>query len=171
MAKRSSVARLVVMIVVAVGLFMTLALGEDYVREFLARRQNLVVVGGDLAGVGQTVKKYDFLLVKAYAQDKPSLLAPVATEEQVAKVRLYMTYDQVEKKRKMTAELKNLFVEKTEKKGKKATVHSVETWAYRYKDNGTGKTFGRVTGSYKVTYSLVKVEGKWLVENLQAKPN
>lgn len=159
------------MIVVAVGLFMALALGEDYVRGFLARRQKGPVVSGDLAGVGQTVKRYDFLLVKAYSQDKPSLLAPVATEEQIAKVRLYMTYDQVEKERKMIAELKNLSIEKTEKKGKKATVRSVETWVYYYKDKKSGREFGRTSGTYRVTYNLVNTTGTWLVSGLKATEN
>jgi len=169
MAKRSSSFKLIIMIVVAVALFMGLALGEDYARGFITRWQNRGAAATAATAVGKTIEKYNQTLVKAYEQEKPSLLSPVATERQITDVRLYMTYDKVEKKRKMSVELKSLLIDKIKKKGAKATALTTETWVYNFKDLNTGKESGRAVESYRVTYNLKKTGGLWLVDSLKAK--
>ena len=157
------------MIVIAVVLFMVLALGEDIVGGFLARRQHRAVVTGATTAVGKTIAKYNQILIQAYKQDKPSLLMPVATERQITDVRLYMTYQEIEKKRKLINVLKDLRIDKTKTGKTKATAWTNETWEYYYIDMQTRKEFGRTTESYKVTYQLIKMYDAWQVDRLTAK--
>lgn len=167
MAKSSSFKRLLLMILVAVTLFMGLALGEDYVRVYFKRGQRQAVITGAADDVGRTVKRYDQLLIKAYAQDKPSLLESVAGDDQVTKVRLYMTDDQTQKQRRLIIELRSLAIDKVVKRKKTATAFTTETWDYHYEDTVTGKAFDQTTESYKVKYNLTKSGSRWFVQSLE----
>lgn len=156
------------MILVSVGLFIVLALGEDYGRQVVKRWQRASAPDAS-EEIEKTVRRYDEILSSAYDQDRPSLLASVATEGQIRKVRLYMTYDQVEKKRKLVTELKSLSVSEIKRKGKKGTAKTTETWEYYYKDLNTGKSFGKKVINYEVSYNLIRLSGDWLVDSLDVK--
>ena len=157
------------MVVIAIVLFMGLALGEDYANGLLRRwrgGQAKATASDDATNVA---KKYVQVLPLAYDKTSPKLLENVATEKQITQVRLLMAYNHWELKKKFVGNLKSQAIDKVEVKGKKATVTATEVWDYHYLVEETGKVVDKTTDSYKVSYKLVKQGKEWFIDAIESK--
>lgn len=167
--KRGPVFRLLIMALIAIVVFMGLALGEDYANGILKRWRAGQAAGTQSDKVSKIANRYPSILEKAYDKTSPKLLKSVTTEKQITKVRLYMAYNHWELKKKFVGVLKNQTIDSVKVKGKKATVKVTETWDSHYLVEENGKVVDKTTESYKVDYGLVKKGSKWLVNTVESK--
>lgn len=169
-SKRTSPAKLLLAVLIAVIIFVGLALAEDHGRRYLNRRAEAQKTVAERDTAEKAVVSYTQALIKSYDQTSLKLLAKSATDGQISRVRLFMAYNHFELKRKLIAGLKRQDFEGVSVKGRRATVRAAETWGYRYLDEKTGEAVEDSSESLMVTYRLRREKSGWLVDSLEAKP-
>lgn len=166
--RRRGIKRLLQMILLAIILFFALVFLEDYLRGVFKSWQTQREKIQNEETVKETVKNYNEILMTVYQRQKADLLREVTTEDELERVRLYLTYNYYEKKQALRSHLNNLEVTTVKLKGRRATVRTKEDWTYRYLDINTQKpTTAEKRARYEVTYSLEKRGKRWLVAKLE----
>ena len=118
------------------------------------------------AQLRNAILHYNTLLSEGYRTMNMSHMVTIATEQQALKVYHYMAA-LGEGGVRMDPFLRNIsFEELTRKESAKAEVITRETWNYRYMNTETGEPGKESIVNYKIRYSLVKLESKWLVADL-----
>jgi len=122
---------------------------------------------GDKQLVRNTIIRYNELLSRGYAEMNMTGLRELATENQIEKVYIHMAA-LGEGKVKMISELKNIDIEDISFPSKDAAmVLTKETWNYTHVNIDTNKVDKKVEGIvYKLSYDLVKSNGRWVVANV-----
>lgn len=117
-----------------------------------------------------TVREYNRLLVRAFAQMDMGVLKPVTTVEQAAKEYTLMVA-LGEGKARMVARLERIEFGPVRFSGETtASVDTTETWSYKHVSLETSETFREESGVvYRLRYTLVNDGGRWLVAEVASR--
>ena len=119
--------------------------------------------------IKNTVILYDSLLAKGYITQNMSPLLEAATEKRADKAYYHMAA-LGEGKVKMDMKLNELkFTDVKILSPDNAEVGTEEKWDYRYINTASGKQVYENSVDYKLTYRLIKLSGKWLVNDIDVK--
>jgi hypothetical protein len=122
----------------------------------------------DTQAVKDTIRRYNQLLAEGYATMNMTPLQGVATEEHTQKVYHHMAA-LGESKIRMESKLIGIeFLDIQFPKKDLAKVKTREKWNYSHIKNGTKILGQNVVQSlvYKLSYELVKEDGRWLVSSI-----
>lgn len=155
------------MILLALLLFFALVFIEDYGRAFIRIIQERRALAREREAAKEAVERYNKILVQAYNRPNPDLMEKITTEEELKRVALYIMFN-LTNNRVLKAHLDELkFDEVKIEKKRWAKVKTIENWSYKYLDFKTKKIVVPVKKArYKVTYTLEKRKGRWLVSSL-----
>jgi hypothetical protein len=115
------------------------------------------------------VQRYNVLLSEGYRTLNMNPMQEVATNDQAEKLYIHMAAIG-EGKVRMVSQLKKIdFVQILFPREDRASVRTHEIWDFSYNDIRTGKRNEEVTDfPYDVTYSLEKMDGRWLIADVVA---
>lgn len=116
--------------------------------------------------IKNTVRLYNTLLAEGYRKLNMSALRQVATERRATKAYFHMAANG-EAKVKMDARLNALdFISINQQSDEKAEVSTQEQWHYVYDSLVTEEKIYENDVSYRLTYQLVKVSSRWLIDEI-----
>lgn len=119
--------------------------------------------------IKNTVILYDSLLAKGYIIQNMSLLLEAATEKRANKAYYHMSA-LGEGKVKMDMKLNELkFTDVKILSPDNAEAATEEKWDYKYINTDSGEQVYDNSVDYKLTYRLIKLSGKWLVDDIDVK--
>ena len=113
-----------------------------------------------------TVKRYLTELPAALHGDSLEGIRPMATADQLDRVRLYVAYVLNEGER-MESALERLAILSADIEGGRATVESDERWSVVYRDSKDGRTTRSEKYRLRVRYSLLLQEGSWRIHDVE----
>ncbi len=165
--KNRSLRKLLLMMIIAIIIFFVLVFVEDYSKKvtagITANRQKVKTE----AGLKSKIEKYNDALIKAYKNNSSDLMKDLTTEDELERVRLYMTYNYFEKSRKLNTKLVDLSFKDINVKEEEATIETEEEWTYFYTDVETeNKLSEKKEIYYRAKYTLIKQDDNWLIDSI-----
>ena len=114
------------------------------------------------------IAKYNNAIIEAYKNQNFEHFMQVATDAEINKIGViinsFRQADQI-----MEAELRKIDFQEIKTQGDKADVKTSEDWSYRWIDYKTGQEVEPLKNiHYEMLYHLIKKDGKWLVEKVEA---
>lgn len=114
------------------------------------------------------IAKYNNAIIEAYKNQNFEHFMQVATDKEINKIGIiinsFRQADQI-----MEAELRKIDFQEIKTQGDKADVNTSEDWSYRWIDYKTGQEVEPLKNiHYDMLYHLIKKDGKWLVEKVDA---
>ena len=114
------------------------------------------------------IAKYNNAIIEAYKNQNFEHFMQVATDAEINKIGViinsFRQADQI-----MEAELRKIDFQEIKTQGDKADVKTSEDWSYRWIDYKTGQEVEPLKDiHYEMLYHLIKKDGKWLVEKVEA---
>lgn len=158
--------RLTRMVLLAVVLFVGLALAEDNVEKYLRAREKRDQGVRVREEITLLVKKYNRTLVLAYDSNNPTAMTKLVTPDELRRIDTYIVYNHYERVQALKTDLLDIQIKsvKLAKKNKRAKVRTSEKWTYWYVDRKTKKLVNpRKHVQYTVTYGVEKNGGRWRV--------
>lgn len=123
-------------------------------------------MGQERENVRSVVSLYTAILAEGYSHLNMGHLLQVATEKRATKAFHHMS-SLAEANSKMLCTLeKTNFSEAILISEEKASVDTEEKWRYSYVSVDNGKEVFTNIASYKLTYHLLKLEDRWLVDDI-----
>lgn len=134
----------------------------------------LVISGCSSKGMSEkpelktVIAKYNNAIIEAYKNQNFEHFMQVATDTEINKIGIiinsFRQADQI-----MEAELRKIDFQEIKTQGDKADVNTSEDWSYRWIDYKTGQEVEPLKNiHYEMLYHLIKKDGKWLVEKVEA---
>ncbi len=167
--KRTGANRLFRLVVLALALFIALALGEGNVQELLADRAERAAIAKAKEAVGEVVKQYNEKIIIAHDQNNPAVMTDMVTPAELRRIDTYITYNNYEKNQTLSNRLLKIKIVSVAlgAEQESARVKTKETWSYRYIDKKTKRAGKSETVRYKATYVVEKQAGQWLVDEVK----
>ena len=114
------------------------------------------------------IAKYNNAIIEAYKNQNFEHFMQVATDTEINKIGIiinsFRQADQI-----MEAKLHKIDFQEIKTQGNKADVNTSEDWSYRWIDYKTGQEVEPLKNiHYEMLYHLIKKDGKWLVEKVEA---
>ena len=114
------------------------------------------------------IAKYNNAIIEAYKNQNFEHFMQVATDTEINKIGIiinsFRQADQI-----MEAELRKIDFQEIKTQGDKADVKTSEDWSYRWIDYKTAQEVEPLKNiHYEMLYHLIKKDGKWLVEKVEA---
>ena len=167
--KRTGGSRLLRLVVLALVLFIALALGEEEVQEWFADRGERAATVRTKESVGDVVKRYNEKIIIAHDQSNPTVMTDMVTPAELRRIDTYITYNNYEKNQTLSNKLLKIKIVSVALgvEQESARVKTEETWSYRYIDKKTKRAGKSETVRYKATYVVEKQAGRWLVDEVK----
>lgn len=114
------------------------------------------------------IAKYNNAIIEAYKNQNFEHFMQVATDKEINKIGIiinsFRQADQI-----MEAELQKIDFQEIKTQGDKADVNTSEDWSYRWINYKTGQEVEPLKNiHYEMLYHLIKKDGRWLVEKVDA---
>lgn len=135
----------------------------------------VMLLGLALAGCGDRkkeeevkafVKKYASVLQESYATGNMAPLSQLATEKELRKMAPLMQALNTTNS-SMKTEISEFKIDKVKVSENEATVKTTQKWRYWWVSRSTGLiTKQKQEESYKLEYTLFKMDGRWMVDSI-----
>jgi len=117
----------------------------------------------------QVVRSYAQGLVSTLEAESLDGISPYATPREVGRMRLYVVMLLEERRVRVDAQLLSQeILATTSLSDSSANVVAFERWSLAYYDHDTGEFSSREDSEGETTYGLVRVDGRWYVDEVVA---